>query len=43
MIDIKSYVMGYEEGTSDGEHSVVIESGIICTDEGNGNIVIEEA
>lgn len=41
--DMNSYIMGYENGSSDGEGNVVIEGGITCTDANNdGNIVITE-
>ena len=37
--DILSYVMGVEAG---GKENVVIESGITCTGDGEGNITITE-
>lgn len=50
--DVVSYVMGdksgfgrgYEEGYEEGSQAgvVVIESGVNCTDDGDGNITIEE-
>lgn len=51
-VDIISYIMGnktgygkgYEEGYEEGSQSgnVIIESGVSCTDDGEGNITIEE-
>lgn len=42
--DAPSYAMGYKKGYNNGEDAgtgnVVIESGIICTDDGEGNITI---
>lgn len=40
--DISSYIMGKEDGIDEGQGTVVIESGITCTDDGNGNITITE-
>ena len=48
--DIVSYIIGekggygkgYEQGLEDGSGDIVIESGITCTDDGNGNITITE-
>lgn len=36
--DLASYIMGQE----DGKKAVVIEGDITCTDDGEGNITIEE-
>lgn len=32
----------YEMGKTDGKGEVVIEGGVTCTDDGNGNITITE-
>lgn len=44
--DTTSYIMGYKggykKGEADGASAVVIESGITCADDGNGNITITE-
>lgn len=42
MFDDTSYIMGYTSGKTAGKSDVVIESGITCTDDGNGNITITE-
>lgn len=40
--DMASYEMGRVNGKAEGAGTVVIESGITCVDDGNGNIVITE-
>lgn len=42
MIDIVSYILGLIKGKSMGASHVIIEGGITCTDDGNGNITITE-
>lgn len=44
--DTVSYIIGYKGGYNKGEvegaSMVVIEGGVTCTDDGNGNITITE-
>ena len=44
--DAASYIMGHVKGEAKGVEeatgTVVIENGITCTDDGNGNITITE-
>lgn len=42
MIDIMSYIIGHVGGEKEGTKHVEIESGITCTDDGQGNITITE-
>lgn len=42
MIDLISYILGQIKGKNDAKNSVIIESGITCVDDGNGNITITE-
>lgn len=42
MIDIVSYILGLIKGKAEGAGNVIIEGGITCTDDGNGNITITE-
>lgn len=42
MFDIVSYILGHIKGESDGRENIVIESGVNCVDDGNGNITITE-
>lgn len=37
-MDIASYILG----TEDGRKNVVIEGSVTCTDDGQGNVVINE-
>lgn len=40
--DAVSYIIGKTQGASEGAGVVVIESGITCADDGDGNITITE-
>ena len=40
MIDKKSYIIGHTAGQKKSTGTVVIESGITCADDGDGNITI---
>ena len=40
--DVVSYIMGFKKGVVEGTGDVVIENGIVCTDDGNCNITITE-
>ncbi len=42
MIDIVAYLLGFIKGKAIGAQAVVIEGGISCTDDGNGNVTITE-
>lgn len=42
MIDIVAYLLGFFKGKAIGVQEVVIEGGITCTDDGNGNVTITE-
>ena len=37
MFDMTSYILGHKDGEKEGAGEVVIESGITCADDGNGN------
>lgn len=40
MFDSASYVMGHAAGKTAGKSIVVIEEGVTCADDGEGNITI---
>ncbi len=40
--DMASYIMGHTDGEKSGAGEVIIESGITCTDDGEGNVTISE-
>lgn len=40
--DEVSYIIGYQKGKKAGTENIVIEGGVTCTDDGNGNITITE-
>lgn len=42
MIDIVSYILGYESGKNNGSTAVEITGSINCADDGQGNITITE-
>lgn len=41
-MDIISYIIGYDAGESKAQGTVVIDGGITCADDGEGNITITE-
>lgn len=42
MFDIVSYITGRIKGKAEGQEDIIIENGINCADDGNGNITITE-
>lgn len=42
MFDIVSFILGLTKGKAEGASNIVIEGGINCADDGNGNITITE-